>query len=243
MHVIHQRYWFWFACCLGVLLAACQPAANEPPTTKEPPTPAGPMAVLQVTITPTPPPTETPTVTPLPSPTPAVTIGQPPTLVPPVDPVQAFLNAPFRTVAIAKNPDYLYTLIVVTERSPIRCGSPEEPSRCSDDTTCGSLYTSPTCYFFFEPEYVFGADPFTRFVGEWQGGLDALIVESLLLLDQGVVRFNSAGCDGPCSVQASWELDTETGTVTETSRSEVCQEIDEPEEQQNMTFVVRYFLL
>jgi hypothetical protein len=146
--------------------------------------------------------------------------------------LQAFIDAPFRVVAVVHPPgtppgtpydlDFPYDLLVVTERAPIACGFGDE--RCTDDTTCGSLYTSPVCYFFLEPQYVAGANPLPRFVGQWQGGLDGLSVDSLLLSSDGKLQFQSAGGDGPCWVRATWELDTATTVVRELSREEGCEE-------------------
>jgi hypothetical protein len=118
--------------------------------------------------------------------------------------------------------DFPYELQVVAERAPRVCGPGNE--RCTDDAQCGSIYTAPTCFFFLEPEFVAEVDPLPRFVGQWQGGLDGLVLNSLVLTSEGKLQFESRGGDGACSVQATWELDTATAVVTELSRTEQCGE-------------------
>lgn len=159
---------------------------------------------------------------------PPVEIGLTP--VTEADLIAAFLDAPFRIVAVARPPgspydvDFPYTLLVVAQRADWGCGSPEAPARCTDDSNCGSLYTAPICYFFLEPQFVFGANPLPQYVGQWQSGVDPLEVDSLALGIDGILRFDSAGGDGLCGVRASWELDTGTGVVRELERVETCGE-------------------
>lgn len=163
---------------------------------------------------------------PLPTKTAVLPIGTP-DYSQPGDLVQAFQQAPYRVIAVVDNPNYAYTLIVATDRGEVGCGSADAPVRCTNDATCGSLYTSPVCYFFFEPKFIADTFPYPQFVGEWQGGLDALLVESLTVSDSGLIRFESAGGDAGCGVQASWEIDTATRQVTNLLEQQTCIETDE----------------
>lgn len=228
----------WIVCSLVVLTSACQAATGSgqtdvtPVATAVPSTIPPTMASLPATAVPTtvpmptgePSPAASPTLIPESSPTADLSQQGTPT---PEELIQAFVDAPFRVVAVVRPPgeynlDFPYELLVVTQRALRRCGLGEE--RCTDDTTCGSLYTSPVCYFFLEPQYVYGANPLPRFVGQWQGGLDGLVKDSLALSGDGKLQFQSTGGDGPCWVRAMWELDTTTALISELSREEGCQE-------------------
>lgn len=170
----------------------------------------------------------TATATPNPSPTPTEIPATPtPTAVTPVQGnalnlIQSFIDAPFRVVAIAKSPLAPYTLIVATERSAAECGSPEAPARCTSDDVCGSIYSSPTCYFFVEPSYDAAADPATRYVGRWpeEPTVSALVNDSFRFIDLRTVEFKAAGGDGAYSVEEVWWLDLVTGALAMQSRVE-----------------------
>jgi hypothetical protein len=69
------------------------------------------------------------------------------------DIVQEFINSSYRVVNVEQNPFAPYSLIITTERSEAQCGTKDKPSRCLNDATCGSIYTSRNCYFFLEPQY------------------------------------------------------------------------------------------
>lgn len=190
----------------------------------------------------TPSPTPVPTVRPpeIATPTPRPTETLPPTFAPteapatatatPVTPVEgnalelirAFVDAPYRVVAVAKNPFAPYSLIVATERSAAGCGSPEEPQRCTSDETCGSLYTSPTCFFFIEPSFDATADPATRYVARWpdEATVSALVVDSFRFIDGRTVEFKTEGGDGAYSVREVWWLDLVTGALALQNRLE-----------------------
>ena len=174
------------------------------------------------------------------APTPRATATEPPTATPTeevttptptaVTPVQgnalnliqAFVDAPYRVVAVAKSPLAPYSFIVATERAAAECGSPEDPQRCTNDETCGSLYTSPTCYFFLEPAFHAEADPNTRYVARWpeEPTLAALLPESLRFIDARTVEFQTAGGDGQYSIAETWWLDLVTGALAMQSRVE-----------------------
>lgn len=170
----------------------------------------------------------TATATPNPSPMPTEIPATPtPTAVTPVQGnalnlIQSFIDAPFRVVAIAKSPLAPYTLIVATERSAAECGSPEAPARCTSDDVCGSIYSSPTCYFFVEPSYDAAADPATRYVGRWpeEPTVSALVNDSFRFIDLRTVEFKAAGGDGAYSVEEVWWLDLVTGALAMQSRVE-----------------------
>ena len=208
------RY-LWLLCLVGAVLAACNRAPAVPTPTPPPPL-----------ITRPPPPTAT--ASPDPSPTATAPL---PTLTPtPVTPVEgnalelieAFVEAPYRVVAVARNPFAPYSLIVATERATAECGSPEQPQRCTADETCGSFYTSPTCFFFVEPAFDATADPLTRYVARWpdEPTLAALALDSFRFIDPRTVEFRAEGGDGDGSVVETWWLDLVTGALAMQSRVE-----------------------
>lgn len=203
------------AVVIGLALAGCA-RAPEPIPSATPPQLVAPQVERPATETPTaePPPTETP-----PPPT--------PTAVSPVQNsalqlIQAFVDAPFRVVAVARSPHAPYSLIVATERAAADCGSLEHPQRCTADETCGSFYTSPTCYFFIEPAFDAAADPATRYVGRWpdEPALAGLVLDSLRFIDARTVEFRAAGGDGGGGVEELWWLDLVTGALALQSRVE-----------------------
>ena len=173
------------------------------------------------TLTPWPTYTPAPTYTPFPTP---ITPSLP---VPTSDPqfedrtalIQEFIAAKFRVVSVTVNPYAPYTLIVAARRADIACGDPAKPVRCIADETCGSLYTSPTCYFFLEPAFDISAEPATRFIAAWpphpgEGSIAALQVESIRFLDARTVEFKAAGADGPNVLNVTYRLDLETGEIS-----------------------------
>lgn len=197
---------------LGImgLAAGCGGDAATP----APRPPATPLPPATLTRPPTVTPTEappTPTATPV---TPAE--GDALTLI------RAFADAPYRVVAVARSPHAPYTLITATERSLIECGSPEAPQRCTNDETCGSLYTSPTCFFFVEPAFHVDADPATRYVARWpdEPTVSALVTDSFRFIDARTVEFRAEGGDGGYSVREVWWLDLVTGALALQNRIE-----------------------
>jgi hypothetical protein len=136
--------------------------------------------------------------------------------------IQAFIAAPYRVVAVVKNPFAPYSLIVATERSEPDCGSLDAPQRCTTDETCGSLYSSPTCFFFVEPAFDATADPATRYVSRWpdEPTIAALTTDSFRFVDARRVEFRAAGADGASSVEEVWWLDLVTGALVMQSRVE-----------------------
>lgn len=118
-------------------------------------------------------------------------------------------------ISVTLNPYAPYTLIVATRRADLGCGDPTAPARCTDDTIYGSIYTSPTCFFFVEPTFVYGADAATRFVAAWPEtpGLAALQVETIRFLDARTVELKFAGGDGPVAINGTYRLDLETGAI------------------------------
>ncbi len=200
---------------VGVGLVGCgRPPAPVPTRPSLPPDVIAPAAQPTDTPLPTAQPTE-------PAPTPT------PTAISPVqgnvlDLIQAFVEAPYRVVAVTQSPLAPYSLIVVTERAAADCGSPEDPQRCTADDTCGSLYTSPTCYFFVEPSFDASAEPATRYVARWpdEPTVSALALDSFRFIDARTVEFQAAGGDGAYSVQEVWWLDLVTGALAMQSRVE-----------------------
>lgn len=203
---------------IGMALGGCSLLSSSPATpapsrqaTSIPATPAPPTS-LPLTAAP---PDDTPTPAPSPSPISPVQSSA-------LALIQAFTDAPYRVVAVARNPHAPYTLIIATERSGPGCGSPEAPQRCTNDETCGSLYTSPTCFFFVEPSFDASADPLTRFVSRWpdEPTLSALATDSIRFINDRTVEFQAAGGDGAYSVQEVWWLDLVTGAAAMQSRVE-----------------------
>jgi hypothetical protein len=137
------------------------------------------------------------------------------------DIINDFIKSSYRVIVVLQNPFAPYSLEIAAERSDASCGTKEEPQRCNNDSGCGSIYTSRKCYFFVEPQYVANADPSTRFVGEWSGGIDGLSVDSIKFKDADSVQFSSAGGDGPIGIQAVWSFDLKTGKTTQISRKEI----------------------
>lgn len=193
---------------LMAALAACDDA---PPTS--PPTVSSPLP----TDTSAPPPTAAPTDTPAPTPTPVTPVEGGALAL-----IRAFVDAPYRVVAVARNPFAPYTLITATERAAADCGSLEAPQRCTSDETCGSLYTSSPCFFFVEPSFDATADPATRYVARWpdEATLSALVIDSFRFIDARTVEFRAEGGDGAYSVQEVWWLDLVTGAVALQNRVE-----------------------
>jgi hypothetical protein len=197
-----------------LLLAACAPSDA---TIQK--------AILQTQAAWTPLPSQTayPTYTPFPSPlpfpldTPVSSFPATPSL----DATQralavihAYPISSYRFIGQIVNPYAPYFLVVVTERSAAVCGSSDQPERCLDDSACGSIYSSPTCFFFVEPQYVHGADPAARFVGSWSGGLGSLDMHSLHFLDAQNVEFQAAGGDAMTMSFATYKLNLQSGVIT-----------------------------
>ena len=211
--MIKSRTKAWVLLSL-LLLAACTPSDSKIQQA---------ILLTQAAWTPIPSQTAYPTYTPIPSqtPYPTYTPGQSFTATPSPEATQQTLNlirdftkSSYRFIGLIQNPYTPYVLIVVTERSPAVCGSPDAPERCLDDSQCGSIYTSPTCFFFFEPQPVHGADPAARFIASWSDGLGALQMNSLRFLDAQEVEFRAAGGDGMTMSIATYKLDVQTGVIT-----------------------------
>ena len=210
---------------LTLAVVACSGAGKR---TAEAPTPTLPPPALE---SPAPRPTETAPIGLIPSATPEPaaepTLDPTPTVPPPVEAnaqslVQAFIDAPYRVVAVAKSPLAPYTLIVANERSRPECGSPEDPQRCTTDETCGSFYTVSTCFFFLEPSFDVAAGPYTHYVARWPETptLAGLVTDSFRFIDERTVEFRAAGGDGGYSVEEVWWLDLVTGALALQSRVE-----------------------
>ena len=200
-------------CLATILMAACAPS---------PPAIQTAMAKTQAAWTPIPSQTAYPTYTPVQSPTPIPSPSLIGTLtgfiqnlpeVNPQDLIHEYTTSSYRVISLIQNPYAPYILILVTERAPIGCGSPDAPSQCTDDTNCGSLYTSPTCYFFVEPKFVYGAESATRFVASWSGGLIQL--DSIHFLDAQSVEFHVEEGDYNIRIRGTYHLDTKSGEITE----------------------------
>lgn len=168
--------------------------ATRPPTTVEP---------IAAPVTPTTPPT--------PEPTPTV---PPPSEVGALGLVQSFVESPYRVIAIARNPHTPNSLVVANRRARTTCGTAERPRRCTDDDSCGSLTTAPTCFFFVEPHFD-APDPLPRFVARWpeEPALAALVPDSIRFINARTVEFRAEGSDDDLTVAEVWWLDLVTGAV------------------------------
>ncbi|WP_374687830.1 hypothetical protein [Promineifilum sp.] len=185
-------------------LAACTSAARDP----TPPAPPAPSVAPLLADAAEP---SRPAATPV-----------PPVAAGALNLVRAFIDAPYRVVAVARNPYAPYTLIVANERAAPSCGSETEPARCAPDDTCGSRHTAPTCFFFVEPT----TDPATgdageaatRYVTRWPDtpGENALATDSLRFVDERTVEFRARNDDA--SFEEVWWLDLVTGAVAMQSR-------------------------
>jgi preprotein translocase subunit Sss1 len=137
---------------------------------------------------------------------------------------EQFIESKYRVLKVLKNPDSPSYLIIATERSKADCGSPEEPSRCVNDTGCGGMYYSLTCYFFEEPDFVYGADPNTRFVGKYEGY--SVDLGSFEFGDDNKVEFSAGFGDAGYGVITKNSLDLSTGKTTELSKEETTSEME-----------------
>lgn len=206
------RWGLWPAIALAAMACTGGRATPTPMPTRPPmPTATEPIGLIPSPTPDAPAPTPLPTAT-IPAPVEANALNL----------VEMFIAAPYRVVAVAPSPYAPYTLIVVNERSPADCGSPEQPQRCTADETCGSFYTAPTCFFFVEPTFDAAADPSTRFVARWPDAptVSALLTDSFRFVNERTVEFRAAGGDGGYSVQEVWWLDLVTGALALQSRVE-----------------------
>lgn len=128
-----------------------------------------------------------------------------------------YTNSEYRVLKVLKNPDSSSYLIVATEKSKAECGSPEMPSRCINDTGCGGMYVSPTCYFFEEPGFVYGVNPNSRFIGTYEGY--AVDLESLKFEDNKLL-FTAGFGDAGYGVITENSLDLKNGTLIQLSKEE-----------------------
>ena len=192
-----------------LLLAACTPTASKIQEA---------ISLTQAAWTPIPSQTAYPTYTPVKSPIPSLTPTWPneftlPTINPQVL-IQEYTTASYRVIGLLQNPYAPYVLILATERAPVLCGSPDECRRSTDDTMCGSIYSSPTCFFFVEPNYVHGVDPAPRFVASWSGVMAGLRIELIHFLNAQAVEFRVTGGDAMTMVIEKYKLDLQTGEIT-----------------------------
>jgi hypothetical protein len=192
-----------------LLLAACTPSASKIQKA---------ISLTQAAWTPIPTQTAYPTYTPVQSPTPSPSPTWPSEFIlPTVNPqvlIQEYMTASYHVIGLLQNPYAPYVLIIVTERALILCDSPDECRRYTDDTHCGSIYTSPTCYFFVEAMPAFGVDPAPRFVATWSGIMASLRIESIHFLNAQEVEFRATGGDAMTMVKEKYKLDLQTGEIT-----------------------------
>lgn len=131
---------------------------------------------------------------------------------------QQFINSEYRVLKVLKNPHHPSYLIIATERSEATCGDEEYPAKCENDTGCGGAYYSPVCYFFEEPDFVYGADPLTRFIGTYEGY--SIDLDSFNFEESRKVSFVSGFGDAGYSIITKNTLDLTTGETTLVSTEE-----------------------
>jgi hypothetical protein len=216
---MNKKHFTIIVCLVTILMSACtlSPQAIQTAISQ---TQAAWTPIPSQTAYPTYTSVQSPTTIPSPSPTgtamffsTAMFFIQNLPVVNPQDLIHEYTTSSYRVISLIQNPYAPYVLILVTERSPIGCGSPDAPSRCTDDTNCGSLYTSPTCYFFVEPKFVNGADSATRFVASWSDGRVQL--DSIHFLEAQRVEFHVEEGDYNIRISSTYYLDTKSGEITE----------------------------
>lgn len=131
--------------------------------------------------------------------------------------IEEFIDADFRVVAVVRNDDASFALIVATERSRAVCGSPEQPVRCRIDDTCGATDTAPVCYFFIEPGYRATVDPRTRYVARWpdKPAATSLATDTLRFVDERTIEFIARGQEEGQAIEETWWLDLVTGAAAQ----------------------------
>jgi hypothetical protein len=131
---------------------------------------------------------------------------------------QQYLTSDYRVLTVLDNTHAPYTVTVATERADECKIGTSASERCANDTSCGSIYTSPTCFFFVEPKYVYGADPTTRSAGilKWGGVLQ---LDSFVFENANFLKFVTLDGDGGAAVKREWRLDLSTGTFTKLSEN------------------------
>ena len=216
---MNKKHFTMIVCLATILMVACAPLPQAVQTALAK-TQAAWTSIPSQTSYPTYSPVQSPTTIPSPNPTgtamlfsTAMFFIQNLPVVNPQDLIHEYTTSSYRVIDLIQNPYAPYVLILVTERAPIGCGSPDAPSRCTDDTNCGSLYTSPTCYFFVEPKFVYGADSATRFVASWSDG--GVQLDSIHFLDAQTVEFHVQEGDYNIRISGTYHLDTKSGEITE----------------------------
>lgn len=124
---------------------------------------------------------------------------------------KAIHDSPYRVIKIYNPPNAKFQVFIATERVP------------SGGEGCGSIYSSPTCYFFIEPKYIHEA-PAARYIGKLvQPGL--LEHESLEMKDDQYLYFTTWEADGGHGFTQDWQLDLKTSTFKKLKRTETQSEM------------------
>ena len=111
--------------------------------------------------------------------------------------VDQYMQSGFRVLAAASSPKGMHTVVVATERDGT-----------NDDASCGSIYSSPNCYFFLEAG-IYSTDAMKKTFLAMYGGkhLSGLVPSSVTFIDENTVEFITEGGDGPCSEKHWIRLD------------------------------------
>ncbi len=136
----------------------------------------------------------------------------------------AIKNSPYRVIKVFESDTYKHTIFVATKRAGTECGSKDRPARCDDDTSCGSRYSVPTCYFFTEPKYEFGAAPTTEYIGSLSQ-MGVLQLDSLEMKDDRYLYFSTFEGDAGSGFNADYQLDLQTKQFKLLKKTEFHEEV------------------
>jgi hypothetical protein len=125
------------------------------------------------------------------------------------DVADSYLSSNFRVIKILKNPHSHSFLVLATERD-----------NNTNDSTCGSIYSAPTCYFFVEPDYYSDA-PLTHLAAklEKSGGLD--YDTPITFTDADHIRFTTIEGDAGYGLERTWEVNLTSSTSTMIGSKEI----------------------
>ena len=140
--------------------------------------------------------------------------------------VNDFLNSKFRVLSVVHNPAAYsdsntlsqlinqVELVVATDKN-----TPDQQSQQYNDTACGSIYTKPDCYFFYQPLYVYGAPKQAKYIGDLksQGAFDPASVK---FISPDIVEFQTGDGDAGYGYVATWNLSLTTGEFKQISKKE-----------------------
>jgi hypothetical protein len=119
--------------------------------------------------------------------------------VAPAEIEQQYFSSSLRVIKVIKNPFNDSFLVLATERAPEK-----------NDTSCGSIYTSPTCFFFVEKDYVAGA-PEPRLAASLTQTGYVDFDTPIRFIDADRIQFTGFEGDAGYSSERTWEVNLKTG--------------------------------